>query len=230
MSFVPITHRPQRGTTIRIAILGSGNMGAPLGRAFAAAGHTVAFSYSHDQKKLERLADEAGPKARAAAPWDAVQKAQIVLLAVHWSQVPPALRAAGSLRGKILIDCTNPMTHADDALAVGHRLSGGELIAKRAVGARVVKAFNTIPAELLRAGVEKMAERPAVCYCGDETEAKHVVARLIKQMGFEPVDCGALAVSRYLEPLALLVAELAYNQGKRPEVGVRFVRRGKRKR
>jgi hypothetical protein len=74
-----------------------------------------------------------------------------------------------------------------------------------------------------------MAEQPVVCYCGDDAAAKHTVARLIKQIGYEPVDCGALISSRYLEPLALLVAELAYNQGHRPEVGMRFVRRGKQK-
>jgi len=205
-------------------------MGSVLGRSFAAAGHAVTFSYSHDPKKLERLARDSGPRARAAGPWDAVRRAEVVLLAVHWADVPGALRAAGSLRGKILIDCTNPMTHANDALAVGHRLSGGELIAKQAHGAHLVKAFNTVPAELLQAGAAKMREQPAVCYCGNDTHAKRVVARLIRQIGFEPVDCGALPVSRYLEPLALLVAELAYNQGGRPEVGMRFVRRGKKRR
>jgi predicted dinucleotide-binding enzyme len=68
-----------------------------------------------------------------------------------------------------------------------------------------------------------------VCYCGGDRRAKRVVARLIRQIGFDPVDCGALAVARYLEPLALLVAELAYNQGRRPEVGVRILRPRKRR-
>jgi predicted dinucleotide-binding enzyme len=205
-------------------------MGSALGRSFAAAGHAVTFSYSRDPAKLARLAKHSGPRARVAAPWDAVRKAEVVLLAVHWSQVPAALRAAGALRGKILIDVTNPMTSADDALAVGHRLSGGEIIAKRAHGAHYVKAFNTVPSELLAAGAGTLPERAAVCYCGDDLKARRVAARLIKQIGFEPVDCGALQSARYLEPLALLVAELAYNQGHRPEVGMRFVRRGKRKR
>ncbi len=86
------------------------------------------------------------------------------------------------------------MTPTDDALAVGHRISGGELVARRARGARVVKAFNTVPAELLRAGPAVLPERPAVCYCGDDRRAKRLVGRLIRQIGFDAVDCGGLAM------------------------------------
>jgi hypothetical protein len=68
-----------------------------------------------------------------------------------------------------------------------------------------------------------------VCYCGDDAGAKRVAARLIRQLGFEPMNCGALANARYLEPLAMLVGELAYNQGKRPEVGLRVLRPGRRR-
>jgi len=89
----------------------------------------------------------------------------------------------------------------------------------------VVKAFNTTPAELLRAGVDVLPEQPAACYCGDDAGAKRITARLIRQLGFDPVDCGTLLNARYLEPLAMLVGELAYNQGKRPEVGLRILRR-----
>jgi 8-hydroxy-5-deazaflavin:NADPH oxidoreductase len=214
---------------MRIGVIGSGNMGGALGRSFAAAGHDVAFSYSRQREKLEKLARASGPRGRAAdSIADAVADADVVLLAVHWSRVPVVLRSAGSLRGTILIDCTNPMNAADSALVVGLETSGGELVARRARGARVVKAFNTVPAELLRAGAQVLREQPAVCYCGDDLGAKRVVARLVREIGFEPVDCGPLASARYLEPLALLVAELAYNRGRRPELGLRFVRRGRR--
>ena len=175
---------------MRIGILGSGNMGAALGHLFAIAGHEVTFSYSRDPAKLERLARQNGPRARAGTPSDAVRGANAVLLAVHWTRVPQVLRAAGSLRGKILIDCTLPMTASDERLAVGHRISGGELVARRARGARVVKAFNTIPAELLRAGASVLPEQPMVCYCGNDARAKRVVSRLIREIGFEPVNCG----------------------------------------
>jgi predicted dinucleotide-binding enzyme len=210
---------------MRIAILGSGNMGGALGHLFSSAGHFVTYSVSRDPKKLERLAKASGPRARTASPGDAARDADVVVLTVLWQHVPRVLRSAGSLRGKVLIDCTNPLTPSDDALAVGHRTSGAEIIARRARGAHVVKAFNTIPAELLRAGLDVLPEQPAVCYCGDDTRAKRVTARLIRQLDFEPVDCGALVSARYLEPLAMLVGELAYYQGKRPEVGLRILRR-----
>ena len=194
-------------------------MGSTLGRLFAAAGHHIAFSYSRDPAKLERLARLAGPRARAVSPADTVL----------WQNVPHVLRAAGNLRGKVLIDCTNPLTKSDDALAIGHRNSGGEIVARRARGAHVVKAFNAVPSELLRAGTRVLSDQPAACYCSDSDKAKRVVVRLIKQIGYEPVDCGALSTARYLEPLAMLVGELAYNQGRRPEVGLRILRPGRRR-
>jgi len=212
---------------MRIAIVGSGNMGSALGHLFASAGHFVAYSFSRDPAKLDRLAKSSGPRARAASPADAVRDANVVVLAVLWQQMPRVLRSAGNLRGKVLIDCKMPLTPSDDALAVGHRVSGAEIVARRARGALVVKAFNTTPAELLRAGVNVLPEQPAVCYCGDDARAKRVTARLIRQLGFEPVNCGALMNARYLEPLAMLVGELAYNQGKRPEVGLRILRRSR---
>jgi predicted dinucleotide-binding enzyme len=199
-------------------------MGGALGHRFAEAGHSVIYSFSRDAEKLERLARESGPKSRAASPAEAVRDADVVVLAVLWSLVPRVLRVAGNLRGKVLIDCTNPLTRSDDALAVGHRTSGAETIARRVRGARVIKAFNTVPAELLRAGPRVLEERPQVCYCSDDASAKRVVARLIKQIDYEPLDCGTLMNARYLEPLAMLVGELAYNQGRRPEVGLRFLR------
>ena len=212
---------------MRIAILGSGNMGSALGHLFASAGHFVTYSSSRDPAKLERLAKSSGRRARAASPADAVRDADVVMLAVLWQHVPRVLRSAGSLKGKVLIDCTNPLTLSDDALAVGHRTSGAEIVAKRARGAHVVKAFNTTTSELLRAGADVLPERPASFYCGDDVHSKRVTARLIRQIGFDPVDCGALRSARYLEPLAMLVGELAYNQRKRPEVGLRILRRGR---
>jgi len=215
---------------MRIAVLGSGNMGGALGRLFAAAGHEVAYSYARKREKLERLARASGPRARAAESIaDAVRDADVVLLAVHWSRVPAVLRAAGRLHGTVLIDCTNPMNASDTGLVVGLKTSGGEVIARRTRGARLVKAFNTVPAELLRAGADALPEQPSVCYCGDDSGAKRIVSRLIREVGFEPVDCGPLSSARYLEPFALLIAELAYNRGRRPELGVRFLRPARRR-
>jgi predicted dinucleotide-binding enzyme len=209
---------------VRIGILGSGNLGAALGRSFAASGHTVGFSFSRDPAKLARLARASGSKAFTDSPGEVARRSQVVVLAVHWQQLTRVLRLAGNLRGKILIDCTNPMNAADTALVVGHKTSGGEIVAWRARGARVVKAFNTVPSELIRAGADVLPEKPAACYCGNDDGAKRTVARLIRDLGFQPTDCGKLETSRYLEPFALLVAELAYNHHRSPRLGVRFLR------
>jgi predicted dinucleotide-binding enzyme len=211
---------------VRIGILGSGNMGAALGRALAAKGHTVGFSFSRDPRKLVRLARSSGPEAYADSPREVARRSRVIVLAVHWQQVARVLRLAGDLRGKIVVDCTNPMNVGDTALVVGQRTSGAEIVARRARGARVVKAFNTVPSELLHDGAHLLPERPAVCYCGDDRSAKRSVATLIRDIGFEPTDCGRLATARYLEPFALLVAELAYNRHRSPLLGVRFLRPG----
>jgi 8-hydroxy-5-deazaflavin:NADPH oxidoreductase len=211
---------------VRIGILGSGNMGAALGRSLAAKGHKVGFSFSRDPRKLVRLARSSGPEAYTDSPREVARRSRVIVLAVHWQQVARVLRLAGDLRGKIIVDCTNPMNVADNALVVGHRTSGAEIVARRACGARVVKAFNTVPSELLHAGAHVLPERPAVCYCGDDRSAKRSVARLIRDLGFQPTDCGKLAIARYLEPFALLVAELAYNRHRSPLLGVRFLRSG----
>src|SRR6478752_2215438 len=79
------------GGAMRIGILGSGLMGGKLGTLFAQAGHEVVFSYSHDHKKLERLARKAGPQAQAGTPAEAARGADAVLLAVHWSRVDDVL-------------------------------------------------------------------------------------------------------------------------------------------
>src|SRR5262249_33659369 len=145
----------------------------------------------------------------AASPADAVEDADVVLLTVLWAQVPSVIRSARDLRGKILVDVTNPLTPSDDALAIGHRRSGAGAIAVGAREASVVKPFNAVQSELLRAGAGVLAEQPAVCYCGDDAAANRVVARLIRDIGFSPVNCGGLVSARYLEPLAMLVGELA---------------------
>lgn len=104
---------------MRIGILGSCLMGSKLGTIFARAGHDVIFSYSHDPAKLEKLARGAGNGAQAASPREAAEKADALLLAVHWSRVDDVLGQAGGLPGKLLITCSLPMSKDDSHLVVG---------------------------------------------------------------------------------------------------------------
>src|SRR2546427_7853588 len=103
-------------STMRIGSLGSGLMGGKLGTIFARAGHEVVFSYARSEKKLEKLARDAGGKARAGTPAEAVPQADALLLAVHWSRVDDVLKKAGNLAGKIVVSCSLPMNDDDTAL------------------------------------------------------------------------------------------------------------------
>jgi len=214
---------------VRIGILGSGLMGGKLGALFVRAGHEVVFSYARSQEKLETLARKAKGNARAGTPREAAQQADALLLAVHWSRVDDVLAQAGDLAGKLVVSCSLPMNADDTALVVGRESSGAEELARKLPGARVVAAFNTVPSEVLfdvYAGRRK-ASRPSLVYCGDDRRGKTVAARLIRDVGFEPLDAGPLWIARYTEPFGLLVAQLAYERKGGPRVAYRFERLGK---
>jgi predicted dinucleotide-binding enzyme len=209
---------------MRIGILGSGLMGAKLGTIFARAGHDVVFSYSRNRKKLEKLARDAGPTARAGSPAEAAQEADAVLLAVHWSRVDDVLKQAGDLDGTVVITCSLPMNADDTGLIVAHTSSGAEELARKAPKAQVVSAFGTVPSEVLFSVFDRRRRknRPSLLYSGDDSKAKRVAAKLIGDAGFEPVDAGALRIARYTEPFTLAVAQLAYEGDRGPALSYRF--------
>ena len=211
---------------MRIGILGSGLMGAKLGTIFARAGHRVIFSYARSQAKLERLAHEAGPNARAGTPRDAARESEVLLLAVHWSRLSDVLERAGDLSGRIVVSCSLPMSKDDSRLVIARTSSGAEALAKRVPRARVVSAFHTVPSEVLFGvyAARRRAKRPHVVYCGDDAKSKRVAARLIRDVGFDAVDAGPLRIARYTEPFALLIAQLAYEGRGGPELAYRFER------
>ena len=209
---------------MRIGILGSGLMGGELGTLFARAGHDVVFSYSHKRSKLETLARKAGKTARAGTPREAAQDADILLLAVHWSRVDDVLKKAGDVSGKVIVTCSLPMNDDDTRLVVAHTSSGAEALAKKVPGARVVSAFGTVPSEVLFAVFEARDSdtRPSLVYSGDDDDAKATAAKLIRDVGFDPVDAGPLEVARFSEPFTLLIAKLAYEGDGGPALAYRF--------
>jgi hypothetical protein len=214
---------------MRIGILGAGRMGSKLGIIWARAGHDVAFSYSRDTKKLQKLAREAGKQARAGTPADAARDAAALLLAVHWSRVDDVLQQAGDIAGKTIVTCSLPMNADDTDLVVVHTSSGAEELAKKAPKARVVSAFGTVPSEVLFDVFEtrRRTSRPNVVYCGDDAKSKALAAELINDAGFDPIDAGPLRIARYIEPFTMLVGQLAYEGTRGPELAYRFEWRGK---
>jgi predicted dinucleotide-binding enzyme len=207
-------------------MLGSGLMGGKLGTLFARAGHEVVFSYSRDPAKLLQLAEEAGNGARAATPRQSAENADVLLLAVHWSRIDNVLTLAGSLKGKIIVTTCLPMNQADTALVIGKSDSGAEVLSKRARGASVVSAFGTIPSEVLFDvyARRRRKQRPSLIYCGDTGRAKTLAARLIRDVGFDPVDVGPLRMARYAELFTLLMGQIAYEGKGGPAVAYRIER------
>ncbi|MBK4738520.1 NADPH-dependent F420 reductase [Noviherbaspirillum pedocola] len=209
---------------MRIGILGSGLIGAKLGVLFARVGHDVTFSYSRNARKLESLARDAGPRARGGTPHDAARNADVVLLAVHWSQLNDVLEQAGSLAGKNVITCMVPLNEANTQLVVPNTSSGAERLAEIIPEAKVVCAFNTVPSEALFGVFERrsITPRPSLVYCGDDAQSKDITVELIRDVGFDPVDAGPLRTARYMEPFAMLGAQLAYGGAAGPELTYRF--------
>jgi hypothetical protein len=211
---------------MRIGILGSGLMGGKLGTVFARAGHDVVFSYSRSRRKLEKLARDAGARAHAGTPAEAARDADALLLAVHWSRVDDVLAQAGNLSGKALMTCSLPMSKDDTHMVIGHTTSGAETLAAKVPNAHVVSAFSTVPSEVLFSVFERrgMKSPPDLIYCGDGKKAKSTASRLIRDVGFHPVDMGPLSTARSIEPFSWVVALLAYDGSGGPELTYRFER------
>jgi predicted dinucleotide-binding enzyme len=200
-------------------------MGTALGRLWALAGHEVTFSFSRSPDRLAAAAARAGEGASiqplVAGVRDAVEHSEALLIAVRWAQFDAVLRECGDLSGRALIDCTLPMNDSDTALTVGMTQSGAEVI-QRKTGAHVVKAFSTVPSELLAA--MPLGSAIDMFFSGDDMGAKQTAAMLISAAGFCPVDCGPLSMARHLEPLGVLMGQIAYVQEPSPVIGYRLVR------
>jgi hypothetical protein len=207
---------------MKIGIIGSGKMGSSLGRLWAKRGRYVMFSYSRRPEKLQDLVQELGSHASSGTPQEASGFGDIVFLAVPWAAVGDALVAAGSLQGKILMTCVNPL--GLNGLEVGFRSSAAEEISKLVPGAIVIEAFNTIFANILHSRDQPFGnETPTVFFCGDQRDAKSKVAELIGDAGLRPVDAGPLQNARYLEPMAMLMIELGYSKQMGSNIAMRLM-------
>jgi predicted dinucleotide-binding enzyme len=118
----------------------------------------------------------------------------------------------------------------DTALAVAHASSGAEALARKVRKAKVVSASSTVPVEVLFdvfAAKRRTRRRPSLIYCGDDQDAKHVAATLIRDVGFDRVNAGPLRIARYLEPFSLAMAQFAHEGEDGPEIAYRLERFGK---
>ncbi|WP_425506206.1 NADPH-dependent F420 reductase [Termitidicoccus mucosus] len=199
-----------------IAIIGSGNIGANLARLFASR-HNVTLGSRNPEQTRSKLPDITVTDYAQAA-----KSADIVILAVPFSEVAAIAAKIGSLAGKTLIDVTNPLTADSMALTIGHTTSAGEAVQAAFPQAHVVKAFNTVLAQVLAKAVAGAKSLPSVLVAGNHAAANAEVVQLAKDAGFSAFDTGALTNARYLEPLAELGIQLAYAKGHGGEVGFTF--------
>ena len=206
---------------MNIFIIGSGNMAAAFTTQAVKAGHIVTVM-GRNADKANALAKELGASAVTLATAAAsVAAADVVLLATGYGDATAALSSLASLAnlaGKTVIDLTNPVSAdymaLNMALTIGHSSSAAEEIAKAVPVSHVIKAFNTLFAQVLSDGADFGAGNTAsVFYAGDNAAAKERVRSLITSLGFVPVDAGGLNNARYLEPLAGLNIYLGYGAG-----------------
>ena len=190
-----------------VAMIGTGNVGAALGRRFAENGHKVIYgSRDPSAADVRELVAATGHGAVAVSQAEAAAQADIVVLAVPWTAVESIVRSLPSLSGKIVVDPTNPRMMATDGFAdYPIEDSNAERIARLAPGAHVVKAFSTLGAETMLD--PSLAQGPVtVPIVGDDRAAKERVATLAREIGLEAVDVGPLRHARIIEGLHYLRA------------------------
>lgn len=210
---------------MKIAVIGIGNVGGTLGPAWAKAGHEVIFGVRDpDSAKVKTLLEKTGHKARATTVAEAAAATDIIVFATPWSATQEAIKAAGNLAGKLVVDCTNPIAPDLKGLSIGTTTSAGEQVARWAESAKVVKAFNTTGSGNM-AAPRYGSQAVTMFICGDDPEARKAVAQLAKDVGFDPCITGPLYHARYLEPLAMLWVDMAYLQGRGPQFAYKILSR-----
>ena len=178
---------------MRVAVIGAGRIGGNIARRLAEAGHELTLGFSRDAEALRGLAAEIG--AVVAAPAEAVAGADVVVMSVPWAVLPEAIDQVGSLAGKVVVDTTNQF-------GPGAKPAEGQTAAAfnaaRMPGARYTKSFNTLTSAF-QAQVAHRDPRVVQWVCGDDQEAKAVVAGLIADAGYDPVDLGGTRECHVME-------------------------------
>tara|TARA_A100001037_G_C14915191_1_gene529082 strand:- start:82 stop:744 length:663 start_codon:yes stop_codon:yes gene_type:complete len=188
----------------RIGIIGTGKMAFALGKAFLGAGHFVAFGSRKPETKNE-FHEMVGDESKIYGLQAAIDAGQIIIITIPYSQVAETVRRfANSLEGKVVIDITNPFTSQPNDGSSGAQITA-KIIGEKA---RVVAAFKTNFAETISEPKDSSGQPREVHYAGDDQDAKDIVAGLIKEIGFSPVDCGTLAQSVALDHMVPLMIRL----------------------
>jgi predicted dinucleotide-binding enzyme len=173
---------------MRYAIIGSGKIGAALARAFARKNIEVAIANSRGPETLASLTKELGPSVHPQSVQDAYQ-AEMIFLAVPFPAHKDVAKQFKQWNGKIVVDATNALRVAQEELG---GLLSSEVVSQAFVGARLVKAFNHLPAAQLGTNPAMEGQRQAVFVSSNDADASAVVAAVATQLGFAPIELGRL--------------------------------------
>src|SRR5262249_10955069 len=195
------------GRKVKIGIVGSGQVGGTLGGVWAKAGHEVMFS-SLDLEHDKALAAKLGSNARAGTPREAAAFGEVVMISVPYRALPDIGKSLAELiRGKVVIDTCNPFVGRDGEIATWAREKGAGLASAELLpGARLVRAFNAIGARQMGGG-KKEPGRVGMPLESDDAGAIAVASTLIRDIGYEPVAVGGLAMGKHLVPGTALSGE-----------------------
>lgn len=207
---------------MKIAIIGTGNMGTGLAIALANAGHEISIG-ARDLVKAAALAEKVGKGAVGGGVAASVVLADVVIFALPFGAAADTIKSAGDLTGKVLVDISNPISPDYKELTIGHTTSAAEEIQKLAPNARVVKAFNTIFAQLL-SPESRQDKKLQVFVASDDDAAKTSVSELVTSIGFEAVESGALSNSRFLEPIGEMNIHFGFFLGQGPTVAPAWIK------
>jgi predicted dinucleotide-binding enzyme len=204
---LPLAARAQGAGKMKIGIVGSGRVGSALGGVWVKKGHEVMFS-SRTIEHDKALAAKLGPNARAGTPREAAAFGEVLLVSVPYGALPDVGKDLGGLlKGKVVIDTCNPFPGRDGEIAEWARKKGaGIASAELLPGARLVRAFNAVGAGRM-GSVHEEPGRVGMPIAGDDAKAIEVASRLIRDIGFEPVLVGGLAMGKHLMPGTSLAGE-----------------------
>ncbi|HSP15089.1 MAG TPA: NADPH-dependent F420 reductase [Thermoanaerobaculia bacterium] len=192
--------------SMKVGVLGSGDVGKVLAGGFVSIGHEVKIG-SRQPAKLAEWVRGAGKRASAGSFEDAARDGDIIVLATLGSGAENAIRLAGvkNFAGKVVIDATNPLEFSTGVprLYVGHTDSLGEQVQRWLPDARVVKAFNTVGnAHMIKPKFP--GGPPDMFICGNDDDAKRLVSQICEQFGWGVIDIGGIDGSRHLEPMCMV--------------------------
>jgi len=186
----------------KIGIIGSGNIGGNLGIMLAQVGHEVLFSSRHPDT-LKDLVKAAGIKACAGTVAEAITFGDVIVLSVPLKAIPDLdTDVKAAMKGKIVIDTSNPYPERDGKIAEEARKEPGGMgvfVARLLPGARIVRAFNTVYFEDLKKTVNNRGEKIGIPIAGDDQEGVDVAVELVERAGLDPVVVGGLRTSKLFD-------------------------------